>query len=264
MWLTGHADGPPLSPAAAVVPALERAAAVLFRLSADRGHPVDVDLGVLLTGRAALRGFERRGRTSANASCRLLPTADGWAAVNLARPSDVESIGALVERPVDGDPEDALADGVAKLPGDDLVERAALLGVPAATVPGRPPPPKPFIIERLGPARSPRLEDRPLVIDLSAMWAGPLCAHLLGRAGFRVVKVESTGRPDGARAGHAGFFRWLNGGHASVALDLASTNGRAALAGLSPEPMWSSSRRGPGRWPSWASMRLRWSRPVPA
>ena len=64
------------------------------------------------------------------------------------------------------------------------------------------------------------------------MWAGPLCARVLGLAGLRVVKVESTGRPDGARRGHAGFFDWLHGGHESVALDLGSEGGRAALRRL--------------------------------
>jgi len=70
------------------------------------------------------------------------------------------------------------------------------------------------------------------VVDLSALWAGPLCAHLLGRAGLRIVKVESTRRPDGARAGDARFYGWLHGGHESVALDLSSSGGREALGRL--------------------------------
>jgi crotonobetainyl-CoA:carnitine CoA-transferase CaiB-like acyl-CoA transferase len=71
-----------------------------------------------------------------------------------------------------------------------------------------------------------------MVVDLSAMWAGPLCARLLGQAGLRVVKVESTRRLDGARRGHQGFFDWLHGGHESVALDLSSSSGLAALRQL--------------------------------
>jgi crotonobetainyl-CoA:carnitine CoA-transferase CaiB-like acyl-CoA transferase len=71
-----------------------------------------------------------------------------------------------------------------------------------------------------------------LVVDLSAMWAGPLCARLLGLAGMRVIKVESVWRPDGARAGDPRFFDWLHGGHASVGLDLTTSGGRAALAQL--------------------------------
>ena len=49
------------------------------------------------------------------------------------------------------------------------------------------------------PAAEFEIDPHPLVVDLSALWAGPLCAHLLGLAGARVVKVESLGRPDGAR-----------------------------------------------------------------
>ena len=41
----------------------------------------------------------------------------------------------------------------------------------------------------------------PRIVDLSALWAGPLCAHLLQLAGASVVKLESTRRPDGARFG---------------------------------------------------------------
>jgi crotonobetainyl-CoA:carnitine CoA-transferase CaiB-like acyl-CoA transferase len=47
-----------------------------------------------------------------------------------------------------------------------------------------------------------------------------------------VIKVESLGRPDGGRRGHAGFFDLMNGGKQSVALDFGSNEGRAALAGL--------------------------------
>ena len=221
MWLTGHADGPPLSPAAAVVPALEAVA---------RRAQLDVDVGELLTGRAALLGLQRQGRTSTNGSCRLLPTADGWVAVNLARPSDVEAVGALVEQTVDGDPWTVLAHAAARTAGPDLVERGTLLGIPVAELPGSVTPAAPFTLHRLGEAAP--TPDRPLVVDLSAMWAGPLCAHLLGRAGMRVVKVESTRRPDGARAGHPGFFRWLHDGHESVTLDFTTAAGRAALARL--------------------------------
>ena len=46
-----------------------------------------------------------------------------------------------------------------------------------------------------------------LVADLSSMWAGPLCGHLLARAGATVVKVESPRRPDGTRAGNQRIFR---------------------------------------------------------
>jgi crotonobetainyl-CoA:carnitine CoA-transferase CaiB-like acyl-CoA transferase len=81
-------------------------------------------------------------------------------------------------------------------------------------------------------ADAPVLERRPLVVDLSSLWAGPLCAHLLGRHGADVVKVESTVRPDGARSGPPSFYAALHAGHRSVALDFASTEGRARLRSL--------------------------------
>ncbi|MGH8940506.1 MAG: CoA transferase, partial [Actinomycetes bacterium] len=64
--------------------------------------------------------------------------------------------------------------------------------------------------------------EHPLVVDLTSLWAGPLCAHLLGRLGARVVKVESTTRPDGARLGPPAFFELLHAGHEAVRLDFAS------------------------------------------
>jgi crotonobetainyl-CoA:carnitine CoA-transferase CaiB-like acyl-CoA transferase len=71
-----------------------------------------------------------------------------------------------------------------------------------------------------------------LVVDFSALWAGPLCAHLLGLAGARVVKVETPDRPDGARRGNAAFYRLLHAGHESVVLDPGTTEGRRALTAL--------------------------------
>jgi crotonobetainyl-CoA:carnitine CoA-transferase CaiB-like acyl-CoA transferase len=70
-----------------------------------------------------------------------------------------------------------------------------------------------------------------VVVDLSSLWAGPLCTDLLRRAGLRVVKVESTRRPDGARSGPAPFFDLLNAGKESVAIDLDAPGGVAALVG---------------------------------
>ena len=66
-------------------------------------------------------------------------------------------------------------------------------------------------------------------MDLSALWAGPLCGQLLASAGMEVVKVESTQRPDGARRGPMEFFDLLNAQKASVALDLADRRSREAL-----------------------------------
>jgi len=70
------------------------------------------------------------------------------------------------------------------------------------------------------------------VVDLSSLWAGPLCGQLLRACGMRVVKVESTRRPDGARHGNRDFFDLLNGGKESVVLDLDDRVGVASLCAL--------------------------------
>ena len=71
-----------------------------------------------------------------------------------------------------------------------------------------------------------------VVADLSSMWAGPLCARLLGLAGAEVIKVESPARPDGARSGNREFFDWLHAGHRSLSVDFGTRAGRAVLTSL--------------------------------
>jgi crotonobetainyl-CoA:carnitine CoA-transferase CaiB-like acyl-CoA transferase len=71
-----------------------------------------------------------------------------------------------------------------------------------------------------------------VVADMSSMWAGPLCARLLGLAGAQVIKVESPARPDGARSGNREFFDWLHAGHRSLCVDFGTRDGQTALAAL--------------------------------
>ena len=227
--LTGRPGGPPLVPpgrGAAVARALaDRLAAHTSRT----GRAVRVDGARLLTERAAYLGLERRGPVSAGGACRLLPTADGWAAVSCARPDDPALLGAVVGAEVGADPWPAVAAWLRDHTGAELAERAGLLGVAAGPVVRAPVPPPP-----VEPPESfePRPLEGALVVDFSALWAGPLCAHLLGLAGARVVKVEIPGRPDGARRGDPGFYRLLHAGHRSVVLDPGTPGGRRALAAL--------------------------------
>ncbi|TDB98228.1 CoA transferase [Actinomadura sp. 7K534] len=211
--LCGHPDGPPLVPPG-------NAAAV----AAGLGERFGVDGARLLSERAAFTGHRRRGRRSAGGACRLLPTADGWAAVSCARPDDPALLGALAEADVDDDPWPALVPWLREHTGAELAERAELLGVAAAPVADCPSSvPEPL---------APRPLDGALVVDFSALWAGPLCAHLLGSAGARVVKVETPARPDGARLGDAAFYDLLHAGHRSVVLDPADPAGRRAMRAL--------------------------------
>jgi crotonobetainyl-CoA:carnitine CoA-transferase CaiB-like acyl-CoA transferase len=59
------------------------------------------------------------------------------------------------------------------------------------------------------------------VLDLSALWAGPLCARLLETRGALVRKIELVDRPDGARAGDPEFWRRLNGAKQEMAVQRA-------------------------------------------
>jgi len=224
--LTGHADGPPLVPPGR---AATRAVELAGCIAEATGGRVRIDGPRLLSERAAFTGYTRRGDVSVGGSARLLPTADGWAAVSCARPDDVMLLGALVGEELPTDPWPTLATRLRRYPGNELAELAELLGVAAGPVrlaavpPALPPPPDP---------RAGRPVAGLLVVDFSALWAGPLCAHILGLAGARVVKVETPGRPDGARLGHPEFYRLLHGGHRSVVLDPADPAGRRALAAL--------------------------------
>jgi crotonobetainyl-CoA:carnitine CoA-transferase CaiB-like acyl-CoA transferase len=71
-----------------------------------------------------------------------------------------------------------------------------------------------------------------LVVDLSSLWAGPLCASLFAHLGARVVKVEARHRPDGARNGNSTFYDLLNGDKESVAFDFSSPRDLADLVSL--------------------------------
>ncbi|MET8800625.1 CoA transferase [Nocardia sp. NPDC004568] len=219
--LTGYPDGPALiPPGVAATVAREHTA----RIAALTGGRVRLDGARLLTERAAFTGSTRGGTHSAGRACRLLPTADGWAAVSCARPDDPVLLAALVCRdPVD-DPWPGLRQWLRTHTGTELAERAELLGVaagPIAPVPGEPPQPS-----------RPRPVDGVRVVDFSALWAGPLCAHILGLAGARVIKVETPTRPDGARRGEPGFYQLLHGGHESVVLDPGDSVHRHALREL--------------------------------
>lgn len=243
MALTGRPHGPALGPPAGLVPGLDAVRAVLHERAAAIGSPVRVDPLALLGERAAIAGLRRAGAISCGGASRLLPARDGWLAVSLARPDDVDLVPAWLERPAPPDEVwDVVAGAVAAAPVAALVTRGAMLGLPVAALPASPPPPlhglaAPAPLPRqarrvAGPDTRPRRVDGALVVDLGSLWAGPLCGQLLALAGADVVKVESTDRPDGARRGPAPFFDLLNAGKRSVALDLRSPTGRDALAAL--------------------------------
>lgn len=232
MALSGLPGGPPLL---APAPLATRAREVGEALRALSGSEAlaQLDAAALLGEKAALFDLRRQGARSPSGGCRLLEAADGWLALNLSRPDDVALLPAWLGEGDASDPWAFAAQRVARGSVDAFVERGRLLGLPLAPAsdPPRQPPPWARIAAR-GPARARGASQPPLVMDLSALWAGPLCTHLLQLAGARVVKVESARRPDGARFGPAAFLDLLHAGKQSVALDFTLPEGRARLRSL--------------------------------
>jgi hypothetical protein len=239
MALTGSADGAPMICPAPLASCADGALAALAALA-----PADAFKGLrganLLTERAAIAGHVRAGNVSPGGSCHLLECADGAIALSLTRDDDWALLPAWLaateptDVPQAGD-WDALAPILRTQRMHDLVEPGRELGL--AICPVAPPPSRPLpwfeCIAGRGfgsaiavPPRAPR------VVDLSSLWAGPLCSHLLQRCGADVVKVESLARPDGARRGPPAFFDLLNAGKRSVALDFSSAQGRGQLQAL--------------------------------
>jgi len=236
MALTGRAEeAPRLAPAplatcaAAALDAL-RALAPAARLA----HGVaGVDGAALLGERAAYFGLARRGAISPGGSSRLLRAADGWIAASLPREDDRALIPAWLGggEGAAPDPWAGVASRVAERPAAEVVSRGRLVGLAVAEAGARAAVAPPWLrVAARGPRRAAR--SAPLVLDLSALWAGPLCGRLLALAGARVVKVESVGRPDGARYGPPGFYAALNADKESVALDLRTPESVGRLRSL--------------------------------
>jgi hypothetical protein len=214
----------------AVLARAARVADDVVRLMVELGgNETSVDAEEILTGRAALLKLASPGNVSAGGSSRLLAASDGWWALTLSRADDVYAVPALLELPDAGtdDPWPSLAAASTQRCVADLVARARLLDIPAAVL-GEARQSAPNVLPHDETALLP-LGDL-LVVDLSSMWAGPLCGRLLAAAGARVVKIESTARPDGTRAGHQGFFDWMNSGKLSYAVDFDSVELAVALA----------------------------------
>lgn len=233
--ITGDAGGPCFVPPTGVVERIEQLAAP------------GVDPLALLGERAAILELHRGGHVSCGGATRLLEAADGWIAISLARPDDVALLPAWLGVDVgDGAVGDDLwrpvAAAIRRSASGDLVESGRLLGLPLGSPPDRGIQPEaehsdwehPLIPTRPPTGRSRDQKGRGrdgrlLVVDVSSLWAGPLCTSLLRADGAEVIKVESIDRPDGARRGSAALFDRLHAGSRSVALDFSDDTDLARL-----------------------------------
>lgn len=214
-----------MTPVALPATVLAEARATARTLTAMTGAEVDAD--EVLGGRAVALDLPRGGTVSAGGATRLMGADDGWCALTLARPEDLEAVPALVEADDTPDPWAAVGARVRATGVHAVAARARLLGLPVGVLGETDPAPP--AVRRDRPRTAPRPLHELLVADLSSMWAGPLCGRLLARAGATVVKVESPHRPDGTRAGPALFYDWVNAGKLSYAVDFAQAGGLARL-----------------------------------
>lgn len=153
------------------------------------------------------------GEWSPNRHCRLVPCRDGWIAVSLARDEDRELVPAWTGCDFADDPWEAILGAASGRDAAAMAASAAELHLPVAKV-GEAEPLAPCAL------RTAAAKDG-IILDLSALWAGPYCGALLAEAGHVVVKIESDGRPDPTRRHTPKLDARLNGAkrHRAMALD---------------------------------------------
>jgi hypothetical protein len=212
-------------------PAMQALGSRVADLTARFGRRVEItDLGV--TDRAGVLPLQRPGLSSPNRACRLFRAADGWMALNLARDEDRDLVPAWLGCEFGRDPWEVVARHAADHSCADLQANAALLGLPAAIVGEVIRDTPTASLQKLGASGATQREGPLKVVDLSALWAGPMCGAILAAMGARVTKVESIRRPDPTRTSTPEFFRRLNGAKSELSLDLTATGGQAKLSEL--------------------------------
>lgn len=170
--------------------------------------------------------FDQPGLWSPNRHSRLVACRDGWIAVSLARDYDRDLVPAWTGTSFDTDPWDATIAAAADRSTEDMAAAAIALHLPVAIVgEAQTTPPPELPVGGSGDG---------MVVDLSALWAGPYCAGLLAEAGHDVVKIESPARPDPTSRHAPALDARLNGAkrRVMIALDdpeLVATIGRARV-----------------------------------
>ncbi len=239
--LTGLPAQPGIEPSAAFLQRVDWLGSALTDLVGTR-----VDALHLVTERASVQPeIRRNGTISCGGATCLLPTSDGFVALSLSRPSDFHALPAFLERVIDFpvDEQDAVWRLVSERfllePSAHWVERATLLGMALGALGEVATPTTESsavhvidVVTADGATWAERSKRQPVVIDLSSLWAGPLCGRLLTQSGARVVKVEDVSRPDGMRVGSPVMFDRLHQSQEFVLLDLSSKRGQKDLGAL--------------------------------
>lgn len=212
---------------------------------ADLGLPPIGNATQLLAQRSVFTDASDGGHVSMGGSCRLLRSADGWCAVHLPRADDLELLPAWLGRaPIDDKPPwEEVADAIAQRRSDEVVRAGQELGLAVSMLPiasddeqlrdrGTVNAGRPWIQRRCGERGTRNSLVGARVVDLSSLWAGPLCSRVLTEAGAEVVKVESTTRPDASRDGDPALFGWLHEGQEFRAIAFEEQEGVNELIGL--------------------------------
>lgn len=193
-------------------------------LSEQFGQRVDLDAGNVIDRSDSVM-LRDPGLISPNGSCRLLRARDGWLAVNFARPEDVEALEAWCG--VGARDEHAMRQSIESKSADDLVSQARWLSMPVSRVDEVGDPKDWIQTKRYSGGGTVPLKLN--VLDLSSLWAGPLCASIFAAMGANVVRVESERRPERRSTPHYGR---LNSHKKLQTLDVTKQAGRARLQQL--------------------------------
>ena len=192
-----------------------------------------VDPQELLAQRVRHTSWQSGSSQSVGGSCHLMLTSDQhWVAINLARPEDHELLGILF--PTTLQSEDKINISLLRLQvrqcsAEKLIEFAIDVGLPISVLNEVTNKYSlnelPVAVQYIEKSHDRSLSTPVRIVDLSSLWAGPLCSHLLQRCGYAVTKVESRYRPDGARFGNPNFFAELDNGKDHVEIDFHSEDG---------------------------------------
>ena len=214
---------------AALPAAVNRLVDLVAERTGSLGNKVALDESTLLD-RSDSVALHPPGRISANGSCRLLETLDGWLAINLPRQDDFTLLPALMGRWSEEPGWEDLARHVSTRRTRDVVASATELGLAASRLGEREETsPLPRL---LSPAQRRHRSGRGLkVVDLSTLWAGPLCGAIFAKMGARVIKIDNPDRPDPTARQHP-FHDRLNGAKQRMTARLSDPAGWDGLLDL--------------------------------